>query len=98
MNQTQSREMDEEHFQNLFRDDGSSDSDLASDFLSNIPSLVSEVENSELMNPFTEQEIIDVIWSMELDKAPGLDGFSFHFYRVWWSVIRKDLLRMIKAF
>ena len=90
--------MDEEHFQNLFRDDGSSDIDLASDFLSNIPSLVSEVENSELMKPFIEQEIIDVIWSMESDKAPGPDGFSFHFYRVCWSVSRNDLLQMIKSF
>ena len=90
--------MVEEHFHNLFRDDGSSDLDLASDFLSKIPSLVSEAKNSELMNPFTEQEIIDVIWSMEPDKAPGPDGFSFHFYRICWTVIRKYLLRMIKAF
>ena len=74
--------MVEEHFQNLFRDDGSSNSNLASDFLSSIPSLVSETENGELMKPFTKQEIIDVIWSMELDKAPGPDGFSFDFYKV----------------
>ena len=33
-----------------------------------------------------------------MDKAPGLDIFSFHFYRVCWTIIRKDLLRMIKAF
>ena len=67
-------------------------------FLSNIPSLVSEAKNSELMNPFTEQELIDVIWSMESDKAPGPNGFPFHFYRVCWSVIRKYLPQMIKSF
>ena len=89
---SQIKQLAKVHFQNLYREYGSSDSDYTSDFLSNIPSLVSEVENSELMNPFTEQEIIDVIWSMELDKAPGLDGFSFHFYRIFWTVIRKDLL------
>ena len=50
------------------------------------------------MKPFAEQEIIDVIWDMESDKAPGPDGFSFHFYRVCWKVIKKDLLRMLKAF
>ena len=50
------------------------------------------------MKPFMEEEIIDVIWSMEPDKAPGPDGFSFHFYRVCWSVIRKYILRMIKDF
>ena len=66
--------------------------------MSNIPFLVSEEENVELMKPFLEQEIIDVIWAMEPDKASGPDDFSFHFYRVCWTVIRKDLLRMIKAF
>ena len=71
--------MAEIHFQNLLREDGSFDSDLTSDFLSNIPCLVGEEENDELMKPFTEQEIIDVIWSMESDKAPRPDGFSFHF-------------------
>ena len=41
--------------------------------------MVSEEENVELMKPFSEEEIIDVIWSMEPDKALGPDGFSFHF-------------------
>ena len=80
------------HFQNLYREDGSSV------FLSNIPSLVSEEENDELMKPFSEQEIIDVIWSMEPNKAPSPDGFFFHFYRICWTIIRKYLLRIIKAF
>ena len=42
--------------------------------------MVSEEENDELMKPFLEQEIIDVIWSTEPNKAPGLYGFSFNFY------------------
>ena len=37
--------------------------------------MVSEEENDELMKPFSEQEIIDVIWSMELDKAQVLMVF-----------------------
>ena len=89
---SQIKQMAEVHFQNLLREDGFSNSDLTSDFLSNIPCLVSEEENDELMKPFSEQEIIDVIWSMEPDKAPSPDGFSFHFYRVCWTLIRKYLL------
>ena len=95
---SQIKQLAKAHFQNLCREDDSSNSDYTSDFLSNIPSLVSKEENDELMQPFSEQEIIDVIWSMEPDKAPCLDGFSFHFYRICWTIIRKDLLRMIKAF
>ena len=30
--------------------------------------MVSEEANGELMKPFKEEEIIDVIWSMESDK------------------------------
>ena len=35
---------------------------------------------------------------MQLDKAPGLDGFTIHFYRACWNVIKLDLLRMVKSF
>ena len=66
--------------------------------MSNVPSLVSEEENGELMIPFSNKEIIGIIWSMEPDKAHGHDDFSFHFYRVCWNVIKKYLLEMVKAF
>ena len=86
------------HFQNLYKEYAFIDFDLASIFFTNIPCLARDEENKELINPFSEKEIIDVIWSMGPDKAPGPDGLSFHFYRVCWSIIRKDLLSMIKAF
>jgi hypothetical protein len=35
---------------------------------------------------------------MEPDKAPGPDGFSIHFYRLCWEIIKPDLLRMIHGF
>ena len=71
---------------------------MSSDFLYNVPSLVSTEDNSDLMKSFSEREIVDVIWSMESDKAPGLDGFSIHFYKVCWPIIKTDLLRMVSAF
>ena len=46
---SQIKQLAEAHFQNLYREDGSSNSDYTSDFLSNIPSLVIEEENDELM-------------------------------------------------
>ena len=46
-----------------------------------MPYLVSEENNLNLMKPFSEEEISNVVWAMESDKAPGLDGFSFHFYK-----------------
>ena len=44
------------------------------DFLSYIPSLVSAEINSGLIKPFSEQEVVEVIWGMEPDKAPRPDG------------------------
>ena len=60
----------ETHFQGLFSETRLKGNDLNSEFLSNIPSLVTKETNGELMEPFMEEEIIDVIWSMDPDKAP----------------------------
>ena len=71
-----------DHFQQVFYEDGNTNDLLSSDFLSNIPSLVSEDDNGGLVKPFSEKEVVDIIWAMEPDKAPGPDGFSIHFYRL----------------
>ena len=41
---------------------------------------------------------MDVIWSMESDKAHVPDGFSIHFYKVCWPIIKINLLWMVSAF
>ena len=40
-------------------------------FLSNIPSLVTVELNVGLVKPFSEKEIVDVIWEMELVNPLG---------------------------
>ena len=55
---------------------------MSAEFLDNVPTLASAEDNVYLMRPFSEKEILDVIWEIEPDKAPGPDGFSFHFYTV----------------
>ena len=82
----------------MYHEGGLAASDVSVDFLDNIPALVNPEDNQALFKPFSEQEILDVIWAMELDKAPGLDGFSFHFYRVCWNIIKSDLIRMVLPF
>ena len=86
------------HFQLLFQDDGLIDEEVSSEYLDNVPSLVNAEDNDVLVKPFSEKEIVDVIWAMEPDKAPGLDGFSIHFYRFCWQVIKSNLFHMISAF
>lgn len=48
--------------------------------------------------PVSEEEIINIVWSMEPDKSPGPDGFSIHFYRICWEIIKIDLMRMVQGF
>jgi len=50
------------------------------------------------MKPFIEKETVEIIWSMQPNKALGLDGFTIHFYMVCWNVTKSNLLRMIKPF
>ena len=71
---------------------------MTNDLLENIPRLVMEEDNRAMEAPFTELEVSNCLWSMDPDKAPGLDGFSAHFYRLCWDIIKVDLLRMIRKF
>ena len=63
-----------------------------------MPSLVSEENNENLMKSSSEEEINNVLWAMESDKALGLGGFSFDLYKSCWTMIKTDLLRMVKYF
>ena len=82
----------------MFKEDKEGNEDASADFLSHIPSLVNKNDNSALSKQFTEEEICNIIWAMELDKAPRPDGFSIHFYRQCWDTIKVDFLRMENPF
>eukprot|EP00253_Pinus_taeda_P002669 PITA_02669 len=85
------------HFKNLLSAERNGEEEDETDFLSVIPSLVSEEDNASLTSPVTEEEITNIVWSMDPDKAPGPDGFSIHFYRICWEIIKFDLFRMIRG-
>eukprot|EP00253_Pinus_taeda_P005679 PITA_05679 len=68
------------HFQNLLSANKEGSEEDAEEFLTNIPQLVSAKDNNILLRPSTKEEIANIVWSMELDKAPRPDGFSIHLY------------------
>lgn len=39
-----------------------------------------------------------MIWLIEGDKAPGLDGFPIMFYNTYCDMIKEDLMRVFKDF
>ena len=65
------------------------------EMVSDIPSLTSPEERLRLESPISEGEVKKSIWSLHPDKAPGPDGFPIFFYRTFWPLIKKDLMRLI---
>lgn len=61
-----------------------------------IPSCVHDPVNNMLTAPISMDELKKALDCMEPDKAPGPDGFTARFYLSCWSIINKDLLRMVR--
>ena len=63
--------------------------------VSDIPPLISHEDRLRLESPISEEEFKKAIWSLHPDKAPGPDGFPICFYRIFWFLVKKDLMRLI---
>lgn len=53
---------------------------------------------ANLEAPFEEDEIRCALMEVEGDKAPGPDGFPFHFAQSFWSLFREDILGLFRDF
>ncbi|XP_020262570.1 uncharacterized protein LOC109838550 [Asparagus officinalis] len=53
---------------------------------------------SSLEDTFSETEIKHVVFSMNPNKSPGPDGFSFLFYQTFWELIKSDLVDIMNFF
>ena len=61
-------------------------------------STISDLDSEHLVQPFSMEEIKDVVFSMEHNKAPGPDGFNAEFYQYFWDLIKWDLKAMLDDF
>nr|XP_051210949.1 uncharacterized protein LOC127328385 [Lolium perenne] len=57
---------------------------------------VTPQENAVLTAPYTKEEIRKAVFQMELNKAPGPDGFPAEFFQTFWDTIKKDLLELFE--
>lgn len=83
------------HFQDLYSEENNLDFNSAHSFLSTIPKVIIEDENLELTKVIIEREVRNAIWSLDSDKAPSPDGFSINFFRLFWNLIKFDLLKIL---
>jgi hypothetical protein len=58
---------------------------------------VSVEENNFLTAEYSEEEVINAIFQMEHNKAPGPDGFPTEFYQTFWDTIKDDLLDLFSC-
>ncbi|GJW45828.1 RNA-directed DNA polymerase, eukaryota, partial [Tanacetum coccineum] len=47
---------------------------------------------------FFKEEIKGAVWDCGLDKSPSPDGFTFGFYRRYWSLIEDDVVEAVNHF
>ncbi|GJS58592.1 RNA-directed DNA polymerase, eukaryota [Tanacetum coccineum] len=52
----------------------------------------------ELESPISNEDIRTAVWGCGVDKSPGPDGFTFEFFRKYWTVVGPDFCIVVKWF
>ena len=72
------------------------------DFPSNLENLIgpliSDAENIELCRIPTTQEIKEVMFGLNSQKSPSLDGLPALFYKIYWATVGSDVIDIVKSF
>nr|XP_027064499.1 uncharacterized protein LOC113690699 [Coffea arabica] len=68
------------------------------EFLNTIPRLVTDQDNSGLMEPPTLEDVKKVIFSMDSESVVGPDGFTGEFFTFAWDVIAEDVYQAVLSF
>lgn len=59
---------------------------------------LSQQEANSLKGMPSDEEIKAAIWSCDLTKSPGYDGFNLNFIRKMWSVIGNEFMSLVVDF
>jgi hypothetical protein len=84
------------YYKSLFGKQKRNNFSLDESMIDDIPQ-ITYVENEALVE-FSEKEVCDAISQLKHNKALGLDGFPAEFYQVFWSLIKEDLMTMLRDF
>nr|GEX84645.1 RNA-directed DNA polymerase, eukaryota [Tanacetum cinerariifolium] len=60
--------------------------------------VLSNDQRDDLERMVTKEEVKKAVWDCGSDKSPGPDGFSFSFFRHFWSTIEKDIFEAVDYF
>ncbi|GJZ89687.1 hypothetical protein Tco_0661469 [Tanacetum coccineum] len=62
------------------------------------PNKLSFEQQTDLEINITRDEIKKAVWDCGVDKSPGPDGFSFGFFRRYWSLLENDVVEAVLYF
>lgn len=68
------------------------------DILALLPQRLSSSVIESISQPFTDEDIQKVFFSMPKNKAPGPDGFPSEFFTGNWDVVGRDVLDAVHEF
>nr|GEV79537.1 RNA-directed DNA polymerase, eukaryota, reverse transcriptase zinc-binding domain protein [Tanacetum cinerariifolium] len=57
------------------------------------PKHLDSVQSSDLESAVSNEEIKKAVWDCGSDKSPGLDGFTFEFFKKFWYIVAFDSVR-----
>nr|GEY73629.1 RNA-directed DNA polymerase, eukaryota [Tanacetum cinerariifolium] len=55
-------------------------------------------QRDDLERMVTKEEVKKAVWDCGSDKSPSPDGFTFSFFRHFWSTIKKDIFEVVDCF
>ncbi|GKA30033.1 RNA-directed DNA polymerase, eukaryota [Tanacetum coccineum] len=62
------------------------------------PNTITLDQQMDLEREVTKEELKKAVWDCGTDKSPGPDGFTFGFFRRFWSTIEDDVFEAVKYF
>ncbi|XP_043725893.1 uncharacterized protein LOC122672496 [Telopea speciosissima] len=82
-------------FANLF---SSGSCSRHAELLDVIPSVITEEDNTRLIASPSLKEVEEAVFSLSKDSAPGLDGFTGHFFTSSWEIVKADVWAAMEDF
>ena len=72
------------------------DSNLQTEFISNLQTSLSDENSDEADKPYSKKEFKEALFQLPSFKSPGSDGLPTEFYKTFWDTLSHDYLQVYK--
>ena len=84
------------HLENLFKEDQQTTIAEIIQVSQFFPKIITEEDNSDLMEEVTNEELKATLHSFQRDKSPGPVGWVVEFFLAAFEIIGPDLLKLVE--